>query len=157
MDHMTTGAGNDLERATALARQMVCEWGMSGMGPLTFGKRDEQVFLGREITQQRTYSEATAIRIDLEVQSLISESYDRAKRLIQDNSDGLTRVAEALLEREVLDGDEVDALLEGRDLPPLAIAPATDNGTGGPEAPEPTLPEAPSALPSLDEGQASPA
>ncbi len=157
MDHMTTGAGNDLERATALARQMVCEWGMSGMGPLTFGKQDEEVFLGREITQQRTYSEATAVRIDSEVQSLVSDNYDRAKRLIQDNSDGLTRIAEALLEREVLDGDEVDALLEGRDLPPLAVAPPTDSSAGGPEAPEPTRPDAPATLPSLDEGQASPA
>ena len=95
MDHMTTGAGNDIERATALARQMVCEWGMSDMGPLTFGKRDEEVFLGREIAQQRNYSEATAKQIDAQVGVIVKESYDRARKLIEDNSDGLTRIAEA--------------------------------------------------------------
>ncbi len=157
MDHMTTGAGNDLERATALARQMVCEWGMSRMGPLTFGKRDEEVFLGREITQQRNYSEATAIRIDAEVQGIVSESYERAKKLIQENSDGLKRIAGALLEREVLAGDEVKALLEGRDLPPLTIPAPPDNDPGGPEAPEAIAPEVPTGLPGLDEGQPSPA
>ena len=157
MDHMTTGAGNDLERATALARQMVCEWGMSRLGPLTFGKRDEEVFLGREITQQRPYSEATAIRIDSEVQAFVSESYGRAKQLIQDHSAGLTRIAEALLEREVLDGEEVTALVEGRDLPPLAIDPPSSDDAGGPQGQEPTQTEAPAALPGLDEGQPSPA
>ncbi len=157
MDHMTTGAGNDLERATALARQMVCEWGMSRMGPLTFGKRDEEVFLGREITQQRNYSEATAIRIDSEVQAIVSDSYTRARKLIQENSDGLKRIAEALLEREVLDGEEVTALLNGEDLPPLAIPPPSDEDSGGPETPQPVAPEAPPALPGLDEGQPSPA
>ena len=157
MDHMTTGAGNDLERATALARQMVCEWGMSGMGPVTFGKQDEEVFLGREITQHRTYSEATAVRIDSEVQVLLSESYDRAKQIIQDHSEGLVRIAEALLEREVLNGDEVTALVDGQELAPLVAAAAPDDNPGGPEAQEPARPEAPAALPSLDEGQASPA
>ncbi len=157
MDHMTTGAGNDFERATALARQMVCEWGMSRMGPLTFGKRDEEVFLGREITQQRNYSEATAIRIDSEVQALVSESYGRAKHLIQDHAAGLTRIAEALLEREVLDGEEVTALVEGRDLPPLAFEPPPSDDAGGPPAEEPAQTEAPTALPGLDEGQPSPA
>ena len=157
MDHMTTGAGNDLERATALARQMVCEWGMSRMGPLTFGKRDEEVFLGREITQQRNYSEATAIRIDSEVQAIVSDSYTRARKLIQKNSDGLKRIAEALLEREVLDGEEVTALLNGEELPPLSIPPPSDEDAGGPETPQPVAPEAPPALPGLDEGQPSPA
>ena len=158
MDHMTTGAGNDLERATALARQMVCEWGMSRMGPLTFGKRDEEVFLGREITQQRNYSEATAIRIDAEVQAIVSDSYGRAKQLIQDNSDGLKRIAEALLEREVLGGDDVRALLEGRDLPPLEMPAAPEEDpSDGPGAEEPVQPEVPAALPGLDEGQPSPA
>ena len=157
MDHMTTGAGNDLERATALARQMVCEWGMSGMGPLTFGKQDEEVFLGREITQQRTYSEATAIRIDAEVNTLVSESYDRAKDLIEENSDGLTRIAEALLEREVLDGKEVKDILEGRPLPPLVIPQPADDNFGGPEEPDTARTETPAGLPSLDDGQASPA
>ena len=157
MDHMTTGAGNDLERATALARQMVCEWGMSGMGPLTFGKRDEEVFLGREITQHRPYSEATAIRIDSEVQALVSEGYDRAKQIIEDNEQGLRLVAEALLEREVLTGDEVRTLLDGDALDPLVLAPADSNPADDPETPQPEQPEASSVLPSLDEGQASPA
>ena len=154
MGHMTTGAGNDLERATDLARQMVCEWGMSRMGPLTFGKREEEVFLGREITQQRNYSEATAIRIDSEVQAIVSESYRRAKELIQDNERGLERIAEALLEREVLDGEEVMALIRGETLLPLAIPPPPDEDAGGPEAPQAV---APSTLPGLDEGQPSPA
>ena len=154
MGHMTTGAGNDLERATDLARQMVCEWGMSRMGPLTFGKREEEVFLGREITQQRNYSEATAIRIDSEVQAIVSESYRRAKELIQDNERGLERIAEALLEREVLDGEEVMALIRGETLLPLAIPPPPDEDAGEPEAPQAV---APSTLPGLDEGQPSPA
>ena len=157
MEHMTTGAGNDLERATALARQMVCEWGMSGLGPVTFGKRDEEVFLGREITQPRPYSEATAIRIDSEVRSLLSESYDRAKQLIKENADGLARIAEALLEREVLDGEQVNALLRGRELPPLEIAPSTNGRNDGAKEPQPAPAKAPAGLPSLDDGQPSPA
>ena len=158
MDHMTTGAGNDIERATALARQMVCEWGMSKMGPLTFGKRDEEVFLGREIAQQRNYSEATAKEIDAQVGAIVNESYDRARKLIEDNSDGLTRIAEALLEREVLDGSEVTALLEGRELAPLVIPERPADSDGGPTEPEPQTTESgPAALPGLDEGQASPA
>ena len=159
MDHMTTGAGNDLERATALSRQMVCEWGMSRLGPLTFGKRDEEVFLGREITQPRNYSEATAIRIDSEVQAIVGDNYGRAKKLIEDNSDGLKRIAGALLEREVLNGEEVTALLEGRELPPLevAIPSPSDEDASGPEAPKPMTPDPPTALPGLDKGQPAPA
>ena len=160
MEHMTTGAGNDLERATALARQMVCEWGMSGMGPVTFGRRDEEVFLGREITRHRSYSEATAIRIDSEVQSLLSEGYSRARKLIEDNADGLARIADALLEREVLDGAEVKALIEGRELPPLAIIPPAGDepGDGGGSDPqEAANPDASGPLPGLEDGHPSPA
>ncbi len=159
MDHMTTGAGNDIERATALARQMVCEWGMSDMGPLTFGKREEEVFLGREIAQQRNYSEATAKQIDAQVGVIVTESYDRARKLIEDNADGLTRIAEALLEREVLDGSEVNALLEGRELEPLMVTiPEPPDSNGGPPETQPQPAESgPAALPGLDEGQASPA
>ncbi|MCY4189652.1 MAG: ATP-dependent zinc metalloprotease FtsH [Bryobacterales bacterium] len=159
MDHMTTGAGNDIERATALARQMVCEWGMSDMGPLTFGKREEEVFLGREIAQQRNYSEATAKQIDAQVGVIVTESYDRARKLIEDNADGLTRIAEALLEREVLDGSEVNALLEGRELEPLMVTiPEPPDSNGGPTETQPQPAESgPAALPGLDEGQASPA
>ena len=160
MEHMTTGAGNDLERATALARQMVCEWGMSGMGPVTFGRRDEEVFLGREITRHRSYSEATAIRIDSEVQSLLSEGYSRARKLIEDNADGLARIADALLEREVLDGEEVRALIEGRELPPLAIIPPPGDEPGdggGPDPQEAANPDASGPLPGLEDGHPSPA
>ena len=160
MEHMTTGAGNDLERATALARQMVCEWGMSGMGPVTFGRRDEEVFLGREITRHRSYSEATAIRIDSEVQSLLSEGYSRARKLIEDNADGLARIADALLEREVLDGAEVKALIEGRELPPLAIIPPPGDEPGdgdGPDLQEAANPDASGPLPGLEDGHPSPA
>jgi len=119
MKHMTTGAGNDIERATELARKMVCEWGMSDLGPLSFGKKEEQIFLGREIAQHRDYSEATAIRIDEEVRRIVGRAYDSARSIIEERSDALVRIAEALLEREVLDGEEIRKLIEGDKLPPL--------------------------------------
>ena len=84
MHHITTGAGNDIERATDMARKMVCEWGMSELGPMSFGKREEQIFLGREIAQHRDYSEATAIRIDEQVKKLVQEGYDRARAIIEE-------------------------------------------------------------------------
>jgi cell division protease FtsH len=109
---MTTGAGNDLERATDLARKMVCEWGMSEkMGPLTFGKQNEQVFLGRELGSQRDFSEQIAMEIDQEVKRLVTENYERAKRLLTENMASLKRLAEALLEKEVLDGSDIDHIL----------------------------------------------
>ena len=119
MKHMTTGAGNDIERATELARKMVCEWGMSDLGPLSFGKKEEQIFLGREIAQHRDYSEATAIRIDEEVRRIVGRAYDSARGIIEERSDALVRIAEALLEREVLDGEEIRKLIEGGTLAPL--------------------------------------
>jgi cell division protease FtsH len=120
MKHITTGAGNDIERATDLARKMVCEWGMSELGPMSFGKKEEQIFLGREIAQHRDYSEATAIRIDEQVRGLIDLSYRRARKVIDDHYQALARIAEALLEREVLDGAEVMKLIEGLSLPAIA-------------------------------------
>jgi cell division protease FtsH len=117
MHHMTTGAGNDIERATDLARKMVCEWGMSELGPLSFGKKEEQIFLGREIAQHRDYSEETAIRIDEQVRKLVEGGYDRARKVLDDQADALVRIAEALLEREILDGSEVIALINGETLP----------------------------------------
>ncbi len=109
---MTTGAGNDLERATDLARKMVCEWGMSEkMGPLTFGKQNEQVFLGRELGSQRDFSDQIAMEIDEEVKRLVMENYERAKRLLTENMVSLKRLAEALLEKEVLDGSDIDNIL----------------------------------------------
>jgi len=112
LKEMTTGAGNDLERATDLARKMVCEWGMSEkMGPLTFGKQNEQVFLGRELGSQRDFSESIAMEIDQEVKRLVTENYERAKRLLTENMVSLKRLAEALLEKEVLDGSDIDHII----------------------------------------------
>jgi cell division protease FtsH len=120
LDRLTTGAGNDFERSTEMARKMVCEWGMSEkMGPLTFGKQEEQIFLGREIAQHRDYSEATAVEIDHEVKRIILEGYNRARRILEDHDAQLSMLAEALLEREVLDAEEIAAIVEGRPLPAL--------------------------------------
>jgi cell division protease FtsH len=111
--HLTTGAGNDLERATDLARKMVTEWGMSEkLGPLTFGKKDEQIFLGREIAKHKDYSEKTAVDIDEEVKSIVIDAYDKSKRLLTENQDLLEAVAKALLEKETMDGAEIDALIQ---------------------------------------------
>ncbi|MEK6759193.1 MAG: ATP-dependent zinc metalloprotease FtsH [Deltaproteobacteria bacterium] len=113
LHHKTTGAGNDIERATELARKMVCEWGMSDkLGPLTFGKKEEHIFLGREMSQRRDFSEATAIDIDNEIRGIVTENYQRAMGLITSNMDALTRLANALLEKEVLDSIEVDSLIK---------------------------------------------
>ena len=117
-DRMTTGAGNDIERVTELARKMVCEWGMSRtMGPLAFGKKEEQIFLGREISQHRDYSEATAVEIDREVKSIVLQGYHAAKTILEAHRDALRNIAEALLEREVLDGEQIAALVRGESLP----------------------------------------
>ena len=108
----TTGAGNDIEKASELARRMVCEYGMSErLGPLTFGKRDEQIFLGREIAQHRDYSELTAQRIDEEVRDLVTGAYNNAKRLISENIDILHKMAKALLEKETLDSKDIDKIM----------------------------------------------
>jgi cell division protease FtsH len=112
LNHMTTGAGNDLERATDLARKMVTEWGMSEkLGPLTFGKKDEQIFLGREIAKHKDYSEKTAVDIDEEVKAIVIEAYDTARNLLAANRDILEAFAKALLEKETMDGEEIDALI----------------------------------------------
>ncbi len=116
---LTTGAGNDIERATALARKMVCEWGMSEkLGPLTFGKKEEEIFLGREIAQHRDYSEQTAIIIDEEVKKIVNKAMDRADNILKDNIDILHGLSNALLEREILDSEEIDKLIKGEELPP---------------------------------------
>ena len=120
---MSTGAGNDIERATDLARKMVCEWGMSELGPLTFGKKEEQIFLGREIAQHRDYSEDTAIKIDQEVRKLVGSGYTTARQIISDNRDMLERIARALIEREVLDANEIKLLVDNKDLPPIQPPP----------------------------------
>jgi cell division protease FtsH len=112
LEHMTTGAGDDIEKATDLARRMVCEWGMSEkLGPMTFGKKEGEIFLGRDFTQKVEYSESTALEIDGEVRRIIQESYHRAKELLMTNLRLLHKVAEKLLEKEVLDGSEIDAIV----------------------------------------------
>ncbi len=116
-DHLTTGAGNDLEQATNLARRMVCEWGMSDkIGPLTFGKKEEEIFLGREISQRRDYSEKTAEAIDEEVRNIIMETEKKAVRLLSENIDILHKLARALIEREILDGNQIDKIIKGEPL-----------------------------------------
>lgn len=116
LDHMTTGAGNDLQRATELARKMICEWGMSDrLGPLTFGRREEQIFLGKEITRHKDYSEKTAEEIDDEVKSIVSERYEYAKQLLAEHKDSLVSLAKALLERETLDAVEIEKIIKNSD------------------------------------------
>ena len=113
LKHMTTGAGNDLERATDLARKMVTEWGMSEkLGPLTFGKKDEHIFLGKEIARHKDYSEKTAIDIDEEIKKIVLEAYDTSKKLVTENLDLLEALAKSLLEKETMDGAEIDAVIQ---------------------------------------------
>ncbi|HEY8671767.1 MAG TPA: ATP-dependent zinc metalloprotease FtsH [Terriglobales bacterium] len=137
LGQMSTGAGNDIERATELARKMVCEWGMSGLGPMTFGKKEEQIFLGREIAQHRDYSEDTAIKIDEEVRKLVNMGYVTAKQVISENRDVLERIAHALIEREVLDASDIKLLVEGQELPKIIPPPKSDDGVQQVLKPEP--------------------
>ncbi len=116
----TTGAGNDIERATNLAHKMVCEWGMSEkMGPLAYGAKEEEIFLGREITRSKNYSETTAITIDEEIKLIVTHGMERAERILAENVDTLHRLAKVLLEREILDGEEIDKVIRGEELPPV--------------------------------------
>jgi cell division protease FtsH len=128
---ITTGSQNDIEQATEMARKMVCEWGMSDtLGPLTYGKKEEAIFLGKEFNRHQDYSEATALKIDSEIKRIVSEQYDRAAKILTEKRAFLTRVAEALLEHEVLDAAQVDEILAGQPMtvrpkaPPPAAAPA---------------------------------
>jgi cell division protease FtsH len=132
LNQMSTGAGSDIENATDLARRMVCEYGMSRLGPLTFGKKEEQIFLGREIAQHRDFSEETARQIDLEVRRLIDEAYQSAHSILEAHKDAMHRIAAALLERETIDAEEVKMLIEGKELPPMRSSLASPNdGSGG--------------------------
>ena len=116
-NELTTGAGNDIEVATDMARKMVCEWGMSNiMGPLTFGKKDEEVFLGRDITNNRGYSDSTALKIDEEVTRIIREAENAAIKLLGDNEELLHRVAKELLKHETIDGNDLDKIIDGKTL-----------------------------------------
>ncbi len=134
LGHITTGAGNDIERATDIARNMVCEWGMSELGPLAYGKKEEAIFLGREITQHRDYSEDTAIQIDKEVKRIVNGGYENAKNLLANNRETLERIAQALLDREVIDANEVKLLIEGKPLPEKPRTPPTPPPQAAPSA-----------------------
>lgn len=125
---ITTGAANDLEKATEIARKMVCQWGMSDLGPLSFGERDDLIFLGRELAAHKNFSEHTAELIDAEVKKIISRCYERARDLIEKNRDKLLRIAEALLEKEILSSDEINELINGQ--------PKTRKETGAEITPE---------------------
>ena len=117
LNSQTTGAGNDIERSTEIARKMVCEWGMSeSLGPLAYGQQEEQIFLGREFAQHRDYSEDTARHIDNEIRSIVNQSYERAKEIIQTNIAILHKLADTLLEKEVLDGNQIEAIIKGETI-----------------------------------------
>ncbi len=139
LGHITTGAGNDIERATDIARNMVCEWGMSDLGPLAFGKKEEAIFLGREIAQHRDFSEDTALQIDREVKRIVSGGYEKAKHILNTNKETLDRIAQALLEREVLDANEVKLLMEGKPLPEKPRTPPTQPPTAAAPAADPKV------------------
>jgi len=117
LNHITTGAGNDIEQATELARRMVCEFGMSDLGPLAYGKNQGEIFLGRDLATSRDFSEDTAIKIDQEVKRFVTTGYQRAKDLLASHREALVRIAESLLERESLDSSEVKLLMDGKPLP----------------------------------------
>ena len=139
LGHITTGAGNDIERATDIARKMVCDWGMSSLGPLAFGKKEEAIFLGREIAQHRDFSEDTAVHIDQEVHRIVTTAYNNAYNILDTNKETLERIAQALLDREVLDAAELKLLLENKPLP---------------EKVRPTPPSPPQPLPGAEPKQA---
>ena len=150
LHHVTTGAGNDIERATEIARQMVCEWGMSELGPLTFGKKEEAIFLGREIAQHRDYSEDTAILIDREVRRIVGQSYERARTIMETHRDALERIAQSLLDREVLDAQEMRMLIDDKPLPDKPeAAPAQPVATKEPQVARPE----PRVVPGLAKGE----
>ncbi|HUU51517.1 MAG TPA: ATP-dependent zinc metalloprotease FtsH [Candidatus Heimdallarchaeota archaeon] len=116
LNKTTTGAANDFEKSTEIARKMVCQYGMSDLGPVTFGERDDLIFLGKDLAMHKNFSEKTAERIDDEVKKIVTRNYDRAKDIVDSNKDKLVQIAEALLEKEVLDSDEIDAIVYGKKL-----------------------------------------
>jgi cell division protease FtsH len=131
---LTTGAGNDIERATELARKMVCEWGMSDkLGPLAYGQKEEEIFLGRQITRNKNYSEQTALAIDDEIKKIVTTGMKRAEKILVENLETLHRLAASLLEREILDGNEIDTIIHGGSLPPVE-----KRGNGKPEPAAPS-------------------
>jgi len=150
LNQMSTGAGNDIETATEMARKMVCEWGMSGLGPLAYGKKEEQIFLGRELSQHRDFSEETAKEIDVEVRRFVNNGYNQAKSIIENHRDLLVKIAEALLEREVLDASELKLIMEGKPLP-IRVVPQKE------ETVQQVLKPEPGRTPGILPGKPSPA
>ncbi len=157
LNQMSTGAGSDIEMATDLARRMVCEYGMSRLGPLTFGKKEEQIFLGREIAQHRDFSEETARQIDLEVRRLIDDAYQSAHAILESHKDAMHRIAAALLERETIDAEEVRLLIEGKELPPIRSILASPSDSGGSGGQQVLKPETRGGSGGFPEGSPSPA
>jgi len=144
---VTTGAGNDLDRVTDLAHKMVCEWGMSeAVGPVTFGKKEEQVFLGRDFTQHKDHSEETANRIDQEIKRIVTDNYDRARTILKEKKSELLQVAEELLTREVLTGKQVTRIVSGLPLEEAVPVQAVPVASDQPISPET---ERPPVVPSL--------
>ena len=152
LGHMTTGAGNDIEKATDLARKMVCEWGMSELGPLTFGKPEGEIFLGRDFGRTQDYSESTANQIDAQVKKIVTQAYKSAEKIVTDHEKVMHRLARTLLEKEVLDGEEVLQIIaeetgtdvsrlrkSGPPRPPIVTPPGAPEVAGdvGPLVPEP--------------------
>src|SRR5438445_11476888 len=150
LGHLTTGAGNDIERATHIARYTVCEWGMSKLGPLADGKKDDAISLRREINQHRDFSEETAQLIDKEVRVLVDAGYQSATQILSSNKDIMHRMSAALLEREVLDANEIKLIIEGKELPPIKM-PSSGDGVQQVLKPEPAR------SPGLAPGHPSPA
>jgi len=159
LGNITTGASNDIEKATELARAMVCEYGMSELGPLTFGKKEEQIFLGREIAQHRDFSEETAIRIDSEVRKIVTEQYERATKIINENRDTMVRLAEALLEHESLDGVQIRRIVAGLPLDDTSTAsePSSQQELPGTKEKAPDAKPLKSILPPITGGTPAPA
>jgi cell division protease FtsH len=153
---ITTGASNDIERATELARAMVCEYGMSNLGPLTFGKKEEQIFLGREISQHRDFSEDTAIKIDQEVKKLVGDQYERARNIVEENRDTMIRLAETLLDRETLDAVQIRRIIAGLPLDDDDSSSHKDD-SDRPQLKEPTANPLKPILPPITGGNPAPA
>src|SRR5262249_33575146 len=137
-------------QASNLTRHMVCEFGMSSLDPITFGKKEKQIFLGREINQHRDFSEDTAQKIDSEVRRLVDETYNSATNILGNNKEIMHRISAALLEREVLDTNEIKLIMEGKELPPIKLPSNNDNGMQQILKPEPER------SPGLTPGQPSP-
>ena len=156
MNRMTTGAGNDIVRATELARKMVCEYGMSELGPLTYGKKEQEVFLGRDIGQARDYSDDTAQQIDKAVRRLVDEAYNSAYKILDENREVMHAMAAALLERETLDASEIELIIQGKLLGPVKSSLASAGDDDGDDKQQVLKPEA-GRKPGFGEGHTTPA